>query len=510
MTKSVLFLSFDQWQGRCLSALGHPCVKTPNLDRLIADGMVFANHYAQCAPCGPARASLLTGLYMMNHRSVHNGTPLDSRHGNIALEVRRAGYDPALIGYTDTSLDPQGRAPDDPALFTYESPLPGLRVVCDMSEPFGPWLDSLAAKGYARPDNFLDIFAPAGSDPGPDGRPRERTCFRSEDSDTAFTAEQTIAFLETVGKDPFFLHSVFFRPHPPMIAPRPYNTLYSAQDVPPPGRQKDWRKEADQHPYLADEIAQGLARSHYGHRVPYDTSENGLRDLRAVYYGLMTEVDHQVARILDCLTRRGLYDQTLIVVTSDHGEMLGDHWMFNKNGFYDQSYHVPLIIRLPEKAPRGMRIDAFTESVDIMPTILDWLGLAVPQACDGHSLLPFLRGEGIGDWRSEAHWEFDFGDPVAGETERRLGLAPGDTSLCVLRGKDYKYVHFSGLPALFYDLGKDPGEFENRAQDPDYAPLVLSYAQKMLSWRQRYGDRGLRHIFLDQRGPTVRDLRPQY
>lgn len=505
--KSVLLITVDQWRGDCLSFRGHPCVETPNFDRLAADGTAFTQHYGQCSPCGPARTSLLTGLYMMNHRSTHNGTPLESRHTNIALETRKAGYDPSLIGYTDTSLDPRGRAPDDPALFTYESPLPGMRVYCDLSEPYQPWLDSLAAKGYRRPEHFLDIFQPAGTEQGPDGRLRAYPCYSAEDSDSSFVAERTIDFLKENQDKPFFLHSVFFRPHPPMIAPRPFNRIYSARDVPEPIRLESYEQESAIHPYIAYETSQSLARKHYGHSEPYDNSEEGLRDLRAVYYGMITEVDGQIGRIIDALKALKLYDDTLIILTSDHGEMLGDHWMFNKNGFHDQSYHIPLIIRCPDRTTRGRQIHAFTESVDIMPTILDWLGLEIPISCDGHSLLPFLKGETQPGWRSEAHWEFDFGDPVGEVAERSLELAPGNTSLCVIRGRDFKYVHFSALPPLFYDLQNDPGQLVNRAQDPDYAGLVLQYAQKMLDWRMRYADRALTNLYLDQRGVTTRDFR---
>ena len=104
---NILFITADQWRGDCLSALNHPHVKTPNLDALAADGVIFKRHYAQAIPCGPSRACLYTGMYLQNHRSVLNGTPLDARHTNVALEARKAGYKPALFGYTDVSLDPR-------------------------------------------------------------------------------------------------------------------------------------------------------------------------------------------------------------------------------------------------------------------------------------------------------------------------------------------------------------------------------------------------------------------
>ena len=149
---NVLIVTADQWRGDCLSTLGHPVVKTPSLDALAAEGVLFRNHFAQCAPCGPSRASLLTGMYMMNHRSVRNGTPLDARFTNLALEARRAGYTPGLIGYTDTSPDPRQYHPKDPALTGYAGVLPGFTQLVPGSEAGSagaePWLRHLAAKGY--------------------------------------------------------------------------------------------------------------------------------------------------------------------------------------------------------------------------------------------------------------------------------------------------------------------------------------------------------------------------
>src|SRR5690349_8925140 len=124
---NVLFITGDQWRFDALSALGHPVVSTPNLDALAADGALFRRHFTNASPCGPSRSSLHTGLYLMTHRSGRNGTPLDARFTNWAKELRKAGYDPSLIGYTDISADPRVHAPGDPALKTYEGVLPGLR-----------------------------------------------------------------------------------------------------------------------------------------------------------------------------------------------------------------------------------------------------------------------------------------------------------------------------------------------------------------------------------------------
>ena len=132
-------------------------------------------------------------------------------------------------------------------------------------------------------------------------------------------------------------------------------------------------------------------------------------------------------------------------------------------------------------AHHGKRVEAFTEAVDIMPTILDWLGIQ-PPACDGRSLGPLLAGETPGRWRKQVHWAFDFREPVTQSAEAALGLASDQCTLNVIRDASYKYVHFTALPPLLFDLRQDPNEFHDLADDPGHREQVLHYAQKLLSW----------------------------
>jgi hypothetical protein len=149
--RNILFILADQWRADSLSVAGHPVVQTPTLDALARDGVLFKQHYAQASPCGPSRTSILTGMYLQNHRSARNGTPLDARFTNIARELRKAGYDPGLIGYTDTSADPRGRDPEDPALRTYEGVMPGFTPILLMPEDPVTWLAYLRRLGYRGP-----------------------------------------------------------------------------------------------------------------------------------------------------------------------------------------------------------------------------------------------------------------------------------------------------------------------------------------------------------------------
>jgi len=162
---NILLITLDQFRADCLSCAGHPVVRTPALDDLAAQGVRLARHYSQAAPCSPGRAALYTGTYQMNNRVVANGTPLDTRLDNIALAARRAGYAPALFGYTDQGVDPRTvDDPDDPRLSTYEGVLPGFDAVLDMSGWQLPWLQWLNAQGYdfADPEAALAVETQAG------------------------------------------------------------------------------------------------------------------------------------------------------------------------------------------------------------------------------------------------------------------------------------------------------------------------------------------------------------
>ena len=209
----------------------------------------------------------------------------------------------------------------------------------------------------------------------------------------------------------------------------------------------------------------------------------------------MAEVDHQIGVLLDHLDTAGLADDTLVVLTSDHGDQMGDHWLLEKLGWWDESYHVPLIVADPRPAADGSRgtvVDAFTESVDVMPTMCEWMGIEVPIAVDGRPLQPFLRGDGAPvDWRTEAHWQWDFRDPVGHVAEDTLGLTLEQCTLDVVRSAHHKYVHLGDGSWLSFDLDADPDQLDGRTGADDDRGAVADARGRLVSWRMRHDDRTL-------------------
>ncbi len=503
--RNVLLVTADQWRGDCLSAAGHPLVETPSFDALANEGVRFARHYTVCAPCGPARASLLTGMYLHNHRSVRNGTPLEDRFTNVAREVRRAGYRPVLFGYTDTSLDPRVYPLDEVTRHGYENLMPGFEegLLLPGERPRA-WIDDLKAKGYDVNDRD-DAFAPAAASPPGYGRTFAPAKYTSDDSQTAFLARRAMEYIDRAAPG-WFVHLSWLRPHPPFIAPEPWNRRYRAVDVPAPVRAASPAREAALHPWLA--AALGPHGDWYEHWVREamtgERYDDEVRQLRATYYGLVGKVDHYFGALMDFLRVTRRLDDTLVVLTSDHGELLGDHYLFGKRGWFDAAFQVPLLVRDPDlpRARRGAVVEGFTESVDVMPTILEWLGLPLPRQCDGRSLLPVMAGAPAAD---AAFFEYDFrNDDAAGGAAAELGLGADQCLLNAVRTERYKYVHFPALPPLFFDLAADPGELDDRTGDHACRDAMMEHAGRLLSWRMTSTSRGLTHLKVARDG--VHDL----
>ncbi len=502
MPRKTLFIILDQMRADCVFGALANAVPLPRIRGLAAQGVAFRRHYSVANPCGPARASLLTGLYPMTHRSVRNGTPLAHHHTNLALEARKAGVRSMLFGYTDTTQDPRQFHRADPILTSYEQVMPGFDEVLEMRfEESWPWRAHLKARGYDLPD-YSEFYVPVSPDPNRPPQITDPAFYRAEDSDTAFLTDRFLEHMSVRADENWFAMLTYIRPHPPFVAPAPWNALVAPADVPPPLRRATAEDEASQHPFFAaclkeapaDRMAKGV--EYIGNGL------DSVQALRAVYLGLAAEVDHHVGRILDWLADTGQDEETLVILTSDHAEMLGDHHAWGKMNVYDPAWHVPLILRAPsdEMSRGGAVVDAFTESVDLAPTVLDWLGVPVPAAMDGRSLLPFLSVDAVEGWRDHVVAELDIGDPeVPTPWQYQMGLPLRSANLSILREDRWKLVHFNGgYPPLLFDLTNDPGEMTNLAADTAYLPTVLRLTRKLLDHRMRHADHAISDVKIDE------------
>ena len=471
---NVLFITLDQFRADSYGAAGHPLVATPTLDRLAAEGVRLARHYSQAAPCAPGRAALYTGTYQMNNRVVANGTPLADRFDNVARLARRAGYVPTLFGYTDQGLDPaMAEGDDDPRLNSYDGILPGFAVGHYLPESQETWVQYLRDLGYDVPFGWAPALR------GESDRPAEHSL-------TGFLTGKFLDWL-AVQDDQWFAHVSFLRPHPPYAAAGEYSRLYDPADVAMPLAPVD-----AEHRHLLHEIALGVAAS----AAPRE--EEAMRHLRTQYYGMISEVDFHLGRIVAALEERGDFDDTLIIVTADHGDQLGDHGLIEKLGFFPQSYHILGLWRDPRSSRRGHVVTQFTENVDIAPTLAHALGLEVPAQFDGRVLTPLLEGSDVA-WRTSAHYEWDYRTFfLADATEPwPFDRSLSQQNLAVGVSDDLAYVQFGDGSYRCFDLAKDP----TWRTECDDATRVLAAAQEMLVWRQQHLNRDYTDMLLEPGRP---------
>jgi len=461
---NVLFITLDQFRGDAYAAAGHPLVVTPTLDRVAAEGVRLERHFSQAAPCAPGRAALYTGMYQMNNRVVANGTPLAGGLDNVAHVARRAGYDPTLFGYTDQGLDPyRANGPDDPRLDYYDGILPGLSVGLYLPESQAGWVQFLRAKGYDVRPGWRELLR------GEPERP-------AEESLSGFLTTRFLEWLEHQ-ESGWFAHLSYLRPHPPYAAAGHFASMYDPADVAAPIAPVG---EGLRHPLHE------AALKWKGAAAPTDL--DALKRLRAQYFGMISEVDFQLGRVVAALEERREWHDTLVVITADHGDQLGDHGLIEKLGFFPQSYHVIGLWRDP-RAPGGRVVRRFTENVDLLPTLADALAVEVPVQCDGRSLAPLLTGEEV-EWREAAHYEWDSRFLLLSAKAAVPSMATlAARNLAVSVSDELAYVQFGDGSMQCFDLELDP-TWRTECRDTE---RVLFAAQRQLVWRQTH----LRHDLTD-------------
>jgi arylsulfatase len=439
---NILFLMDDQHRGDWLGAAGAKWIITPNLDRLAHEGALFRRGYSSTPSCLPARAALLTGMSPWGHGCL-GYVPIPERYScEMPRVFTDAGWSTCAIGKNHFSplRNPHG----------YETVILGQPTFRDLPEigDYRAWFDK-QEPGH-KPFR-------SGNDQ------RGGTCYPFDEKLhlAHWTADQAVEYLTSYkGDKPWFLKVSFLNPHAPLNAPKRWYDRYEAVDI-PPAAIGDWAEKE------YGEIHTSFAKNGNATRgvVPADE----LRATRRSYAASISFVDEQIGRVLAALEARGELENTLILFTADHGDMMGDHLLYRKTFPYEGSIDVPMIVRWPAslglKARRGQVRQELTELRDVFPTLLDAAGLPRSPSVEGMSLLDILRGK-----RGRKMLDL----------EHASCYAPKD-GWVALMDKRYKYIYFehTGRQQLF-DLARDPGELHNLADNPASAKLVKQWRQKMI------------------------------
>lgn len=490
---------YDQLRFDYLSCAGHPTLQTPNFDRVAAKGVRFSNAYVQSPICGASRMSTYTGRYTSSHGAQWNGYPLRVGEQTMGDHLRRLGMDCYIIGKTHMRADAEGMARLG---LSPDTEIGARQAECGFDDwcrddglwgqgPDGfydenrsPYNEYLKAKGYPSENPWAD-FANAGitDDQIASGwmfRNADKAAnIREEDSETPWLTGEAIRFIDT-NKGPWCAHVSYIKPHWPYIVPAPYHDMYGPADVPPALRRDDERTgpQPVYGAFMQGKIAKAFQRDDVRDKVI------------PAYMGLIKQCDDQLGRLLDHLDATGQADSTMIVLTSDHGDYLGDHWMGEKDLFHEQSVKVPMIIYDPRPsadASSGTVCDALVESIDLSATFIEVAGGEVPaHIVEGKSLMPWLRGE-VPEWRGFVVSEYDYSSTPHALT---LGVEPKGARLMMVFDGRYKLIHAEGgLRPMMFDLETDPNEFDDLCKlDTEHPALGDLYA-KLHQWSRRMSQR---------------------
>ncbi len=469
-TKNILFIMCDQLRWDYLSCAGNPKLETPHIDALAAKGTRFTQAYCQSPVCGASRMSFYTGRYVNSHGASWNFVPL--RIGELTLgdHLRPLGVRTALVGKSHMRADYAGMARLGVGLHTEEGVY---AAECGFEpyerddgvhpstshDPNPAYNQYLKDVGYDGDNPWEDW---ANSAEGPNGEilsgwylknSQFPARVKAEHSETAYTTNRAMDFINEAGDDPWCLHLSYIKPHWPYMAPAPYATMYGPDDALPVVRSE--AEKQDPHPVYVAFIS---------HRVSQAFSRDEVRDaVLPAYMGMIKQIDDELGRLFAYLEEQGRMDDTMIIFTSDHGDYLGDHWMGEKDLFHEPSVKIPLIIYDPS-SDGGHVCDELVEAIDVAPTIMEAVGgYPQPHIFDGRQLNPLLRGETPEDWRTYVISEYDY---AFMDALKILDQSPREAWLRMVFDGRYKYIHADGFRPMLFDLKEDPGELTDRGDDP--------------------------------------------
>lgn len=448
---NVLFITVDQMRGDCIGAVGHPNARTPSLDRMIQEGTLFPNGFASGPVCVPTRKSCFSGLHPHEHGSLTNkdGDKLPWQGSMLEHFVRR-GYRTAWVGKNHTFTG------DAISRIDYAD--------IRSREPFR------AYNGYVPPHWHSSVYWP------------EEDCFPHVNTESA------LKFMDESTRDPFFLHVSYFDPHPPYMAPAKYVARYESSRIVLANRTEPAA------------LSGRLAR--FARAMGFDSlgREDLTETMRYYYAQIEWGVDRPLGRLLRGLESRGLADRTIVVLTADHGDFMGDYGMVRKGMFlYDSLLHVPMIWWSPGRIASGLQSDAFLQSCDLFPTLAELTGGNRPPDASGVSVADILTQSEARPARSEIFTSGAYGD-LAEEVlppdlaPRNVDEKPRHTKVLdpsmrpmhrtkMVRSREWKLILNETEPPELYRLaGIGPRERENLANSAEHAGVRRALERKLEPW----------------------------
>jgi len=460
-TPNIVFILTDQQRFDTIAAAGFDHMITPNLDRMVHEGVCFSHMYVTSPSCAPSRASLFTGLYPHTNGVLRN----DERWTHSWVrQLANAGYRCVNVGKMHTSpfedsfgfherhvVENKDRATErlpfyldswDKAFWAHGLEKPS-RVTYRKREDYR---ESLGAFVWDLPDNLhSDNFVP----------------------------ELAAMWLDRYqGSEPFFLQIGIPGPHPPYDPTQEYLDAYAGRPLPMPVIDRD---AIERQPTALKKLReQHLSVDHDAVVHLENPSDEQLRRQRQHYFANVTMIDNQVGKLIETLDRRGVLDNTIIIFTSDHGDCLNDHGHSQKWTMYEQSVRVPAVVWSKSGLDGGRRVDDLVSLFDFGPTILELAGIAAPKWMEARSLLPYLRGE------APQPREFVFSEH-AGDR-----ILSGTEFMTMIRDSRYKLVHFvESDEGQLFNLIDDPTEVNDLWNDELHREIKQGLINEILKWRIR-------------------------
>jgi arylsulfatase A-like enzyme len=460
----IVFLT-DQQRADTIVCNGSERVHTPNLCKLASGSVIFERAYVTQPLCVPSRASLLTGMWPHQTGCTKNGISLDPQFRTFAELIGDDSYHPVYMGKWQLGDEAKRQ------------------------RGFRDWISTEGVSDYSR---FLGL---RGYTPDkPDGSFSERLVSQLplDISKPRFLEEHACEFIEKHRRDPFVLFVSFVEPHSPYNGP--LNLEHALEDVEldatavaPVNDNIPLRYKLMREWQQAEAI---LDRKRLPDLYFFGVTPDEYRAMKQRYLGLVTMVDQSIGGILSCLEQAELLDETIVVHTSDHGDMLGAHHLFGKEVMFEEAVRVPYLVRLPSQR-RGLRIVQSVSHIDFLPTLLDLLDQPKPDQCAGKSLFPLLHGETMPPENIFVEWS-----PNRVKVMKRTKLAPrrrikramNESTRALISPEGWKLCLRDHDLNELYNLNTDPIEAHNLYYQPDYRGIIEHATRDIFAWQHTTGD----------------------